>query len=729
MSSPQLPQPFGKYILLNKIAMGGMAEIFRAKTIGAEGFEKEVVIKRILPHYTEDEAFVTMFIDEAKVSSKLTHPNIVQIFDFDSQDECFYISMEYVEGKDLKRVIDVGNKIGKPLTVAQIVHVGIETLKGLHYAHTKQDKGQPQNIVHRDVSPHNVMVGYDGDVKVMDFGIAKAADRSTKTRAGTVKGKCAYMSPEQARGKSLDGRSDMFAVGVMMWEMLTSRRLFAGDSDFETLSNVLRQDAPAPSSINPDVPPELDAILLKCLKKEREERQADCRELARELERWVYSAVTDRHSTDLGAYMQEVFADDLKALREMQREDANVNVAEAHGAVRASRTMSAFSMPVTHTSSSQRAVQTGSRSNVPAANDARTLAIDVGSAGLNSERTVAVDAASMMAGLRAGNAPPKKSPVLWIVLALLLVGGGVGGFFWWQSQQQVAPAAVANGSISPDKPVPTPDGSDGPGSADSRPDSKDPAGAADAGPAVVVPEAPDVAAVPPVPEAPKTAKLTFTAFEVPDAKITANGQSNPGTLTIEAKVGDEIVVKVEHADYETFVKSYPIEPIDSSKQIVLTKKAVVPVIPDGPGLAKLEFTVTPLEATLSVKGQAQVAKAPGSFLVEGYRVGEDVAVEVKAGGFKTVSETLRITSADFKKSYALEKKPIVVAPSGPGKVAFKAKPWAKVMVAGKSCIAPCSMELPSGKYTATFDQGGVIKRAGFSIKPDATVTVFQDMTQ
>ncbi len=209
----RFPQQFGKYVLLRKIAMGGMAEIFLAKTLGAEGFEKDVVIKRILPHFTEDEDFVTMFIDEARIASRLAHANIVQVFDFNQLDGRYFIAMEYIEGTDLNTALEEARKLELLLSVPQCVWVVMELAKGLHYAHTKQHQGQPLNIVHRDVSPHNTMVAYTGEIKLMDFGIAKAASRSTETQAGTVKGKCAFMSPEQAKGKELDGRSDVFALG------------------------------------------------------------------------------------------------------------------------------------------------------------------------------------------------------------------------------------------------------------------------------------------------------------------------------------------------------------------------------------------------------------------------------------------------------------------------------------------------------------------------------------
>jgi serine/threonine protein kinase len=318
VAKEKFPQPFGKYILLEKIALGGMAEIFRAKTIGAEGFEREVVIKRILPHYTEDEAFTRMFIDEATIAAKLHHANIVQIFDFDKVDDTYYIAMEFVEGKDLKKIRERLTKNKESLTVWQIVSIGIEVAKALQYAHSRAHKGQQLSIVHRDVSPQNIMISYAGEVKLMDFGIAKAAERSTKTRAGTVKGKVAYMSPEQARGKTLDRRSDLFALGVIMWEMLTRKRLFSGETDFETLSNVLNQDIVPPSTHNPDVPKELDAVILKALEKEPDQRHDDCGQLQRELSRIFYSSVENVESTTLNSIIQENFEQEIKELEEAE---------------------------------------------------------------------------------------------------------------------------------------------------------------------------------------------------------------------------------------------------------------------------------------------------------------------------------------------------------------------------------------------------------------------------
>jgi serine/threonine protein kinase len=309
--SAKFPQPFGKYTLLRKLATGGMAELFLAKAQGAEGFERELVVKRILPHFSEDADFVKMFIDEASLTSKLQHQNIVQIYDFDVVDRQYYIAMEFIDGEDLQNLLKDGQAAGHPLSVAQCVAITIELAKGLHYAHTKEHKGKPLNIIHRDISPHNAMVSYSGQVKLMDFGIAKAAERSTKTQAGMVKGKVAYMSPEQARGKQLDGRSDLFALAIMLWEMLCNKRLFLRGNDFETLTAVLKETPARPSTLRPEVDQELDDIIMTALEKDREHRQKNVEEFQRELTRWYYKNVQDLDGESLKTFMQTLYGHKL----------------------------------------------------------------------------------------------------------------------------------------------------------------------------------------------------------------------------------------------------------------------------------------------------------------------------------------------------------------------------------------------------------------------------------
>jgi serine/threonine protein kinase len=297
-----------------------MAELFVARTQEEGGEDLECVVKRILPSFSEDEAFVKMFIDEASLTSKLQHQNIVRIFDFDVSDRQYYIAMEFIRGEDLQTIVKDGLDKGMPLTVPLAVRIVIELANGLHYAHTKEHKGKPLNIIHRDISPHNAMVSYAGDVKLMDFGIAKAAERSTKTQAGMVKGKVAYMSPEQARGKPLDPRSDLFALATVLWELITNKRLFLRSSDFETLTAILKEEPDPPSRHRKEVDPELDQIIMAALDKDREKRQANVETFARELSRWFHKHVDPRRGEDLGAYMRRLYAEKVAKLEGPPRE-------------------------------------------------------------------------------------------------------------------------------------------------------------------------------------------------------------------------------------------------------------------------------------------------------------------------------------------------------------------------------------------------------------------------
>ncbi len=261
----------GKYVLDAPLGAGGMAEVFRAHTIGAEGFQRAVAIKRILPDASKNPAFSEMFIAEAKLSSRLQHPNIVSVLDFDRDHEHrLYLVMELVEGRDLDSLIESGR-----LPFSTLIYVLVEVLRGLGYAHDLPAGADGvRGLVHRDVSPHNVLLGWAGSVKVSDFGIAKARAATAASASVTIKGKPAYMSPEQINGAPLDGRSDLFAVGVMMWQMLTGQYLFASGTTAETLARVLFAPVPSPRSVAPDVPPDLEAVTLKLLAKEPAQRYA-----------------------------------------------------------------------------------------------------------------------------------------------------------------------------------------------------------------------------------------------------------------------------------------------------------------------------------------------------------------------------------------------------------------------------------------------------------------------
>ncbi|HXU61422.1 MAG TPA: serine/threonine-protein kinase, partial [Polyangia bacterium] len=226
--------PFGKYYLLDRIGMGGMAEVFLAVAIGPEGFQRRLVIKRMLPHLSKDGSFVRMFIDEAKLCGMLSHPNLVQIFEFGEIDESFFIAMEHVDGQTLFAVRGKLMEMDRRAPVAASLDIARQVCMGLQYAHSLESgTGQSLGIVHRDISPSNIMLSYHGVVKILDFGIARLSEelRETKTQAGTMKGKLSYMSPEQVRMENVDGRSDVFAIGIVLHEMLTGRRLFKSGSD------------------------------------------------------------------------------------------------------------------------------------------------------------------------------------------------------------------------------------------------------------------------------------------------------------------------------------------------------------------------------------------------------------------------------------------------------------------------------------------------------------------
>ncbi|MEW5741020.1 MAG: serine/threonine-protein kinase [Myxococcota bacterium] len=300
---------FGRYQLLRKIASGGMGQVLLAKK-GQDDFEKLVVIKRILPHLVEDEEFFTMFKDEAKITMRLDHPNIARINEFGVEGGVHFIEMEYVAGEDLRRIEKRAAAAGRGIPIGIILRVVADAAAGLDFAHKARDaKGQPLNLVHRDVSPQNVLVGFDGSVKLIDFGVAKAAGRAQHTATGILKGKFPYMSPEQARGDDLDPRSDVFALGIILWEQLTGKRLFKGENDLATQKLVLACQVPPPSEVEPSVPKGLDPIVLKALAKDREGRFPDAAALRMALEEFALANAIPSSSAHLSAFMQELYAE------------------------------------------------------------------------------------------------------------------------------------------------------------------------------------------------------------------------------------------------------------------------------------------------------------------------------------------------------------------------------------------------------------------------------------
>ena len=309
---PERPTPFGKYFLLERINVGGMAEVYKAKTVGVEGFEKVVAIKRILPSVAEDQEFIKMFVDEAKITSQLSHANLARTFDLGKIDDAYYIAMEYVRGRDLRAVFERIARRGERMPLPLCVYVLARVCDGLDYAHRKRDPGgHDLQIVHRDVSPQNIILSYEGEVKLIDFGIAKTANKITKTQAGILKGKFGYMSPEQVRGLPLDRRSDIFAAGVVLYELCTGERLFTGNSDFSVLQKVREAKVRPPSQIEPAIPERLEQVMLKALAREAQDRYQEAADFAADLTRFLRET-QPRPVTreDLAAFMKASFPED-----------------------------------------------------------------------------------------------------------------------------------------------------------------------------------------------------------------------------------------------------------------------------------------------------------------------------------------------------------------------------------------------------------------------------------
>ena len=326
MSETKKFQRFGKYLILDHLVDGGMAKICRARFLGEQA-NKMVVVKMVQPQFSDDEAFVRMFQDELNITFGMLHPNIMQVYDYGKINGQLYTAMEYIHGANLKQYLDrlKEKKVVFPVEISS--YIISQVCLGLHYAHTFTDKltGKPYNIVHRDISPHNIMLTYDGAVKVIDFGIAKANTNSEATQAGTIKGKLSYLAPEYLDGMELDARYDEFAVGITLWELLCSKKLFTASNDLAVLKQIQACKIAPPSSINPSVPKELDAIVLKALSKDRNHRYDNLDQMNRALVRFLYSHYPDFNASDLNTFAEDLFAKEIADDRTKFVEYGNLN--------------------------------------------------------------------------------------------------------------------------------------------------------------------------------------------------------------------------------------------------------------------------------------------------------------------------------------------------------------------------------------------------------------------
>lgn len=331
-------ESFGKYILLEKLAMGGMAEIYLAKHSGASGVSKFVAIKRILPQFTEQIEFIDMFKDEAKIAVNLSHANVVSIFEFGLEKNCFFLAMDYIEGRNLRQILNKMKKSTLSFSIEQVLYIIKEVAAGLDHAHRCIDAntGKPLNIIHRDMSPQNVMISFEGEVKIVDFGIAKAETQIETTRAGTLKGKFGYMSPEQAEGQPVDLRTDVFALGIVLWELLANDRLFVANNEINTLRKIRDCQIPSLRKINPNIPAELERIVGKALAKDRNLRYQTAAAFHRELSRFLNRQYPDFSPQDFSVFIKTLFAGEIlesrKKMIEFSKFDLEKITAQAQAA-------------------------------------------------------------------------------------------------------------------------------------------------------------------------------------------------------------------------------------------------------------------------------------------------------------------------------------------------------------------------------------------------------------
>ncbi len=308
------PVKFGKYTLLEKITTGGMAEVFRGVAVGPGGFARIVAIKKILPCFADSPEFLRMFQDEASIAARLNHANIAQVYDFDIVDGVPYLAMEYVEGKDVRSILKTCAQRDIRLPWPLAVFIALEVAKGLYYVHSRRESSRPLNIVHRDVSPQNIMVSRSGEVKLVDFGIARAMKRQAVTFAGTVKGKYAYMSPEQVSGQPVDHRTDIFSLGTVLWEMLTLRRLFAGESEGETIARLLRTKVQPCHLVNPEVPARLSPIVMTALARDRSQRYPTMLAFHEALSRVLFDSGAYPDIEGISRFVHDLFPEEMERL-------------------------------------------------------------------------------------------------------------------------------------------------------------------------------------------------------------------------------------------------------------------------------------------------------------------------------------------------------------------------------------------------------------------------------
>jgi eukaryotic-like serine/threonine-protein kinase len=427
----QGPNNLGKYRLIAELGHGGMAEVYLAVVRGPAGFTKLVVIKQIRPQLAEDPEFLGMFLDEARLAARLSHTNVVQTNEVGQEGERYFIAMEYLEGQPLNRIAHRLQKTGG-LPLAQHVKIICDALAGLHHAHELADyDGTPLGVVHRDVTPHNVFITYDGLVKVVDFGIAKALNSSSETRTGVLKGKVAYMAPEQARGERVDRRADIFSVGVMLWEAATGKRLWKGVPDITILQRLLSGEIPTPRSLKPELSEKLEAIILKALSHQRDDRYATAADLQSALETYLDEAGERVHPRDISKAVTAAFEADRAKIKAIIDEQLRAKPASVSG----------LALPVidqaTHSGPSS------ARSSSPSLSDVSSDKVEIVGAGGSSPSNPSFTGQSALFASSASTGGEGGRSKRGIFAAGALVAGAILAVVFWQVTKSAPPPVAA----------------------------------------------------------------------------------------------------------------------------------------------------------------------------------------------------------------------------------------------------------------------------------------------
>jgi Protein kinase domain/PEGA domain len=524
----------GKYRLDQRLGGGGMAEVFLAQAVGAEGFSRKVAIKRVLPGFSDNQAFAKMFIDEAQISAQLVHPNIVSVLDFDRDAENrLFLVMELVEGKDLDALLATGM-----LPIPLVIHVIGELLRGLGYAHDLPVGTNVRGVVHRDVSPHNVLLSWEGAVKVSDFGIAKARAASEATASVFIKGKPAYMSPEQANGEALDGRSDLFAVGIMLWEMLVGRRLFTGEDTRSTLGAVLFAPIPRPRSSRPEIPKDLERVTMQLLERDLPARYATAEQAIADL---LDCADAPRAGRELlTATLAERFPGQAPVRHSRHRARSQPGPAQDPAAPAAQAAQAAQAAP---------AAAAAALPSLGAVRNAPTATLDRGRARLAGRRRI------QLAGAAIGAAALASFAVIWAIRGGSEPGGGSGGPLIAQGAQgaQATDATDAHPALPDAPPSPPPPDA-------AIPDAPAPPDATEAPTTATAPIAPPKQTRTPVATAPtKYGMLTVTG-SAPSVAVLVNGKRAGETpCTIRLAVGTHrITLRKQDPDVAYQERTFPV---------------------------------------------------------------------------------------------------------------------------------------------------------------------------